>query len=104
MRSAYRLSFFITFFLHGNHLSGVVSRSGEPSGAEKSFVSLASNNLRPKPSGWRVSASVVTAHGTDDYYAHLPRLWNKAGYTATLVACGWAGAVLEITRASGQEP
>ena len=30
---------------------------------------------------------------------------NKAGYTATLVACGWAGAVLEkITRASGQEP
>ena len=29
---------------------------------------------------------------------------NKAGYTATLVACGWAGAVLELTRAFGQEP
>ena len=30
---------------------------------------------------------------------------NKAGYTATLVAWGWAGAVLEkVTRASGQEP
>ena len=30
---------------------------------------------------------------------------NKARYTATLVACGWAGAVLEkVTRASGQEP
>ena len=30
---------------------------------------------------------------------------NKAGYTATLVVCGWAGAVLEmVTRASGQEP
>ena len=30
---------------------------------------------------------------------------NKAGYTATLVACGWAGAVLEkVTWASGQEP
>ena len=30
---------------------------------------------------------------------------NKAEYTATLVACGWAGAVLEkVTRASGQEP
>ena len=29
---------------------------------------------------------------------------NKAGYTATLVACGWAGAVPEkVTRASGQE-
>ena len=33
------------------------------------------------------------------------RSQNKAGYTATLVACGWAGAVLEkVTRASGQEP
>ena len=30
---------------------------------------------------------------------------NKAGYTATLVACGWAGAVLEkVIRVSGQEP
>ena len=30
---------------------------------------------------------------------------NKAGYTAILVACGWAGAVLEkVIRASGQEP
>ena len=29
---------------------------------------------------------------------------NKAGYTATPVACGWAGAVLEkVTRAFGQE-
>ena len=27
---------------------------------------------------------------------------NKAGYTATLVACGWAGAVLDkVTMASG---
>ena len=29
---------------------------------------------------------------------------NKAGHTATLVACGWAAAVLEkVTRAFGQE-
>ena len=29
---------------------------------------------------------------------------NKAGYTATLVACGWAGAVIEeATGAFGQE-
>ena len=27
---------------------------------------------------------------------------KKAGYTATLVACGWAGAMLEkVTKASG---
>ena len=29
---------------------------------------------------------------------------NKAGYTATLVACGWAGAVIEkVTGAFGQD-
>ena len=28
---------------------------------------------------------------------------NKAGYTATPVACGWAGAVIELTEAFGQE-
>ena len=32
-------------------------------------------------------------------------VYNKARYTTTLVACGWAGAVLEkVTRASEQEP
>ena len=30
---------------------------------------------------------------------------KNVGYTATLVACGWAGAMLQkVTRASGQEP
>ena len=28
---------------------------------------------------------------------------NKARYTATPVACGWAGAVIEVTRSFGQE-
>ena len=28
---------------------------------------------------------------------------NKAGYTATPVACGWAGAVFEVTWSLGQE-
>ena len=28
---------------------------------------------------------------------------NKAGYTATPVACGWAGASIEVTRSFGQE-
>ena len=28
---------------------------------------------------------------------------NKAGYTATEVACGWAGAIFEVTRLFGQE-
>ena len=30
-------------------------------------------------------------------------LVNKAGYTATDVACGWAGAIFEVTRPFGQE-
>ena len=43
------------------------------------------------------SASVL------EYCVHS--ILNKARYTATLVACWWAGAVLEkVTRASGQEP
>ena len=29
--------------------------------------------------------------------------WNKAGYTATLIACGWAGAIYGVTRAFGKE-
>jgi len=28
---------------------------------------------------------------------------NKAGYTATEVVCGWAGAIFEVTRPLGQE-
>ena len=28
---------------------------------------------------------------------------NKGGYTATEVACGWAGAIFEVTRPFGQE-
>ena len=28
---------------------------------------------------------------------------SKAGYTATPVACGWVGAVIEVTRLFGQE-
>ena len=28
---------------------------------------------------------------------------NKARYTATEVACGWAGAIFEVTRSFGQE-
>ena len=30
-------------------------------------------------------------------------LINKAGYTATEVACGWAGAIFEVTGPFGQE-
>ena len=28
---------------------------------------------------------------------------NKAGYTATPVACGWTGAIIEVTRLFEQE-
>ena len=29
--------------------------------------------------------------------------YNKAGYTATEVACGWAGAISKANRSFGQE-
>ena len=28
---------------------------------------------------------------------------KEAGYTATKVVCGWAGAIFEVTRSFGQE-
>ena len=42
----------------------------------------------------KTTPSQVTAGG---------KVPNKAGYTATPVACGWAGAVIEVTRSFGQE-
>ena len=64
-------------------------------------------------------AFVVVTRNTPLVYALLTTLWillgglaqfslgndaNKVGYTATLVACGWAGAVMEkVTRAFGRE-
>ena len=49
-------------------------------------------------------AMIVKSYKTLLCYRLLPmtvkRYENKAGYTATPVACGWAGAVLEkVTRA-----
>ena len=54
--------------------------------------------------------SIIGSFGTSDRIIFiciqlLQKLNDKAGYTATLVACGWAEAVLEmVIRASGQEP
>ena len=33
---------------------------------------------------------------------NINNIENKAEYRATLVACGWAGAVLEVTRYLGR--
>ena len=33
-----------------------------------------------------------------------PLRFYKAGNTATPVACGWAGAAIEVTRSFGQKP
>ena len=46
----------------------------------------------------------------DEAFARFKELYhdfrdalNKAGYTATPVACGWAGAIFEVTPSFGQE-
>ena len=42
----------------------------------------------------------VTRASGQEPYAHKAK--NKAGYTATLVACGWAGAVFEFLERFGK--
>ena len=45
-----------------------------------------------------------TAAKTTNYHKVKEReKKNKAGYTATPFACGWAGAVIEVTRSFGLE-
>ena len=38
-----------------------------------------------------------------DRHCFFVTIENKAGFTANLVACGWARAVIEVTGAFGQE-
>ena len=58
--------------------------------------------LDPKTQDWGVLRHCPSFC---DNIVNPPDCNNKAGITATLVACVWAGAVLEkVTRASGQEP
>ena len=58
--------------------------------------------------GFHHEDGVVTFRGDGrvrpaDSKAEPGRKQNKAGYTATEVACGWAGAIFEVTRPFGQE-
>ena len=41
--------------------------------------------------------------GQDQRRACEQEQFHKAGYTATAVACGWAGAVIEVNASFGQE-
>ena len=51
---------------------------------------------------WNGRVSIMNFEATKNTKIDLQP--NKAGYTATLVNCGWAGAMLQkLTRASGQE-
>ena len=41
---------------------------------------------------------------TEKHFLLLGKIdFDKAGYTATPVACGWAGAIIEVTPSFGQE-
>ena len=47
---------------------------------------------------------MLSSHALDITTKEVTTKDNKARYTATLVACGWAGAVLDkVTRTYGQE-
>ena len=43
----------------------------------------------------------LTDELNDDHKLEGQERRNKAGYTATPVACGWAGAEIEVTRSFG---
>ena len=53
-----------------------------------------------QPVGLSVGPSVTSMSNSQN-----PRLFhqNKARYMATEVACGWAGAIFEVTKPFGQE-
>ena len=67
-----------------------------------------SNFVRTNESGINIdtASTLIRPHARFRGKYRDLRFKRKQGrYTATLVACGWAGAVLEkVTRASGQEP
>ena len=42
-------------------------------------------------------SSLVDANGEGKLHAIFTIIKNKAGHTATEVACGWAGAVIKLT-------
>ena len=46
---------------------------------------------------------MTQSHRTKFMNIHTRVKMNKAGYTATEVACGWAGAIFEVTRPFEQE-
>ena len=55
---------------------------------------MAGELSRPETNGvsWSLSLGLGGAEPVLE-----PEVGNKAGYTATPVACGWAGAVFEVT-------
>ena len=66
-------------------------------------------NLQWDPISWHLSSIEFHVEFNLNVYTSFTScnngLWrtNKAGYTATEVACGWAGAIFEVTRPFGQE-
>ena len=58
----------------------------------------------------KVSVFLLLPDATARFVKHMVNLnkktlmgMNKAGYTATPVACGWAGAIFEVSRPFGQD-
>ena len=68
------------------------------------FMIKAKNGRRPRFNGREQLLDILehanSADVIDSGYRDISDIkyeMNKAGYTATPVACGWAGAVFEIT-------
>ena len=80
------------------------------------FENDISKKLRQKDNKDLFSSNIFTLSGRNDDMSTSTRgnsapeemstthlIKNKAGYTATEVACGWAGTIFEVTRPFGQK-
>ena len=60
-------------------------------------------NQRVRNEGWQLNEKKREKKRKFHNIITFGRIKSKAGYTATEVACGWAGAIFEVTRPFGQE-
>ena len=69
----------------------------------RDFGSRVSDLVVPIRAANRRRKKVVNAARENERGKESVRKKNKAGYMATPVACGWTGAIIEVTRSFGQE-
>ena len=68
----------------------------------QSAVTNAESTINSQLSDEKAQAFILSSQ-VKSFHLETSTNFNKAGYTATPVACGWAGAVIEVNASFGQE-